>query len=106
MKKRVMSGTLFVVLILAGILTVVPFVWMVLSSFKTNAEISSLNQTLLPQEFTLNNYTSLQSNFNFLRYFANSVFIAVVVTVLVIYISCLCGFVLSKYEFKGKNLIF
>lgn len=105
-KQRVMSVTLFIVLILAGIVTVVPFVWMVLSSFKTNAEISSLHQTLIPQEFTLDNYTSLQSNFNFLRYFANSVFIAVVVTVLVIYISCLCGFVLSKYEFRGKNLIF
>lgn len=105
-KQRVMSVTLFIVLILAGIVTVVPFVWMVLSSFKTNAEISSLHQTLIPQEFTFDNYTSLQSNFNFLRYFANSVFIAVVVTVLVIYISCLCGFVLSKYEFRGKNLIF
>lgn len=105
-KQRVMSVTLFIVLILAGIVTVVPFVWMVLSSFKTNAEISSLHQTIIPQEFTFDNYTSLQSNFNFLRYFANSVFIAVVVTVLVIYISCLCGFVLSKYEFRGKNLIF
>lgn len=105
-KQRVMSVTLFIVLILAGIVTVVPFVWMVLSSFKTNAEISSLHQTLIPQEFTFDNYTSLQSNFNFLRYFANSVFIAVVVTVLVIYISCLCSFVLSKYEFRGKNLIF
>ena len=106
MKKRVMNIALFVVLLFVGILTVVPFVWMVLSSFKTNAEISALNQTLLPLEFTLENYTSLQSNFNFLRYFANSVFIAVVVTALVIYISCLCGFVLSKYKFKGKNLIF
>ena len=106
MKHKTLTTVLYIVLALLGVVTVFPFVWMVLSSFKTNAEISSLNQTLLPQEFTLNNYTSLQSNFNFLRYFANSVFIAVVVTVLVIYISCLCGFVLSKYEFKGKNLIF
>ena len=59
-----------------------------------------------PSSLLWKNYTSLQSNFNFLRYFANSVFIAVVVTVLVIYISCLCGFVLSKYQFRGRNLIF
>ena len=65
MKRRVMSIVLFIALILMGILTVVPFVWMVLSSFKTNAEISALEQTLLPQQFTLENYTSLQSNFNF-----------------------------------------
>ena len=106
MKRKVMSAALFVVLLLTGVLTVVPFVWMVLSSFKTNAEISALEQTLLPRAFTLENYSSLQSNFNFLRYFGNSVFIAVIVTVLVIYISCICGFVLSKYQFRGKNLIF
>ena len=44
-----MNIALFVVLLFVGILTVVPFVWMVLSSFKTNAEISALNQTLLPR---------------------------------------------------------
>ena len=106
MKKKILSAVLFVILALAGVLTVVPFIWMVLSSFKTNAEISALHQTLLPQQFTLENYLSLQSNFNFLRYFANSVLIAAVVTALVIYISCICGFVLSKYQFRGKNLIF
>ena len=37
MKRKVMSAALFVVLLLTGVLTVVPFVWMVLSSFKTNA---------------------------------------------------------------------
>ena len=106
MKKKILSAVLFVILVLVGVLTVVPFIWMVLSSFKTNAEISALHQTLLPQQFTLENYLSLQSNFNFLRYFANSVLIAAVVTALVIYISCICGFVLSKYQFRGKNLIF
>ena len=94
MKKKILSAVLFVILALAGVLTVVPFIRMVLSSFKTNAEISALHQTLLPQQFTLENYLSLQSNFNFLRYFVNSVLIAAVVTALVIYISCICGFVM------------
>ena len=106
MKRKIMGAALFLVLLMMGVVTVVPFVWMVLSSFKTNAEISALEQTLLPKAFTLENYATLQSNFNFLRYFGNSVFIALVVTALVIYISCICGFVLSKYQFKGKNLIF
>lgn len=106
MKKQTLRAALYIVLAVVGIITVLPFVWMILSSFKTNEEISALHQTLLPQNFTLENYTSLQSNFNFLQYFGNSVMIAVIVTVLVVYISCLCGFVMSKYEFKGKNLIF
>ena len=106
MKKRVLKGLLYITLTVVGLITVLPFIWMILSSFKSNEEISALHQTLLPQQFTLENYTSLQANFNFLRYFGNSVLIAIIVTVLVVYISCICGFVLSKYEFKGKNLIF
>ena len=39
---------------------------------------------------------NLQNNFNFLQYFLNSVFVAVAVTLLVIYTSCLCGYVLGK----------
>lgn len=106
MKKRILKSILNIVLLLVGLITVFPFIWMILSSFKSNEEISALKQTLLPQNFTLENYTSLQSNFNFLRYFGNSVLVAVIVTVLVVYISCICGFVLSKYEFKGKNILF
>ena len=106
MKKRILKSILNIVLLMVGLITVFPFIWMILSSFKSNEEISALNQTLLPQNFTLENYTSLQSNFNFLRYFGNSVLVAVIVTVLVVYFSCICGFVLSKYEFKGKNILF
>lgn len=103
MKHKVLKTALYVVLALVGVITVFPFVWMVLSSFKTNGEIQSIVQTLLPQEPTTDNYMNLQQTFDFLRYFMNSIFIAVAVTVLVIYTSCLCGYVLGKYQFKGKN---
>ena len=106
MKHKVLRTALYIVLSLVGVITVFPFVWMVLSSFKTNGEIQSIVQTLLPQEATIDNYLNLQQTFDFLRYFMNSIFIAVAVTVLVIYTSCLCGYVLGKYQFKGKNIIF
>lgn len=106
MRRKALQVILYIVLALVGVITVLPFVWMTLSSFKTNEEISALHQTFWPKNFTVENFTSLQENFDFLRYFANSVFIAVVVTALVVYISALCGFVLSKYEFRGKNIIF
>ena len=128
MKHKVLKAVLFVVLCLAGVVTVLPFVWMVLSSFKTNGEIEALEQTLLPKAPIFDNYLNLQQNFNFLGYFTNSILIAVVVTVLVVYTSCIsertgtnitttvtvlvvytsciCGYVLGKYQFKGKNIIF
>ena len=106
MKQKWSSIILNVVLLLVGVITVFPFVWMILSSFKTNSEIFSLQQSFWPREFTFDNYVSMQTSFNFLRFFGNSLFISIVTTVLIVYTSTICGFVLSKYEFKGRKLIF
>ncbi len=56
MRRKVYSIILNVALILMGIVTVYPFVWMLSSSFKQNKEIMALEQHLLPQAFTIRNY--------------------------------------------------
>ena len=76
------------------------------SSFKKNSEIVALHQTFLPKLFTAGNYVSMNAHFNFMRFFANSIFITLAITVIVIYTSTLCGFVLSKYKFKGRDALF
>ncbi|SHE23864.1 carbohydrate ABC transporter permease [Actinomyces glycerinitolerans] len=106
MTKRVQTIALEAVLLIIGVTTVFPFVWMLFSAFKPNSEIRALNQTLLPQEWTLDNFLNLQDKFDFIRFFANSLGIALVVTGVTIYTSCLCGFVLAKYRFPGRNAIF
>lgn len=94
------------VLLGVGVLTVLPFVWMVLSSFKTNAEITAINSTFWPQNFILTNYTGIQDRFNFFQFFRNSIFISTAQTLIVIYTSTVCGFVLAKYNFKGRGILF
>ena len=94
------------VLLVLGVVTVYPFLWMLASSFKKNSEIVALHQTFLPKLFTVSNYISMNSHFNFMRFFANSIFITLAITVIVIYTSTLCGFVLSKYRFKGRDALF
>lgn len=106
MNRKIKVGVIHLVLILLGITTVFPFVWMVLSSFKTNQEINAFEQTLLPKSFTVENYLRMNESFDFVRFFMNSLFIAVTITVLVAFTSTVCGYVLSKYRFKGRNLIF
>ena len=66
MKHKTLKTVLYIVLALLGVVTVFPFVWMVLSSFKTNNEIQSIVQTLLPQEAIVDNYLNLQQTFDFL----------------------------------------
>ena len=106
MRKRVSSIVLNMVLLVLGVVTVYPFLWMLASSFKKNSEIVALHQTFLPKLFTVSNYISMNSHFNFMRFFANSIFITLAITVIVIYTSTLCGFVLSKYRFKGRDALF
>ena len=106
MRRKICGIILNVILVLLGLITVYPFIWMLFSSFKENKEIMALEQHLLPSAFTVDNYINMNARFNFMRFFANSLLVTVVVTLAVIYTSTLCGFVLSKYKFKGRNIIF
>jgi multiple sugar transport system permease protein/raffinose/stachyose/melibiose transport system permease protein len=100
------SVVLHVGLLGAALVTVFPFVWMLLSAFKSNSEINSLDQTLFPRRWTLDNFVNMQENFDFVRLFFNSVLLSTVITLIVVYTSCLSGFVLAKYRFRGRNLLF
>ncbi len=106
MQRKVSAIILNVGLLLIGLTTVFPFVWMLFSAFKPNSEIRSLDQNLLPHAWTLANFTNIQDKFNFLRLFANSLFLALAITAIVIYTSCLIGFVIGKYRFKGRVALF
>ena len=75
MKRKISKIVLNVILLLLGVVTVYPFVWMLASSFKKNGEIMALEQHLLPQIFTFENYVNMNERFNFMRFFANSLFI-------------------------------
>lgn len=106
MRRKICGIVLNVILILFGLVTVYPFVWMLCSSFKENKEIMALEQHLLPSIFTVDNYINMNARFNFMRFFANSLLVTVVITLAVVYTSTICGFVLSKYKFKGRNILF
>ena len=56
--------------------------------------------------FSLDNYIEGVQSFNFLRYFANTVFVTVVATLITLLINSMAAFALSKYKFKGSNAIF
>jgi len=101
--KRV---TLNIILVVFGVITVMPFIWMILSSFKTNAEITSIIPTWWPENFIFTNYTHIQSRFNFYRFFFNSLVISTIQTAIIIYTSTICGYVLAKYTFRGRGVLF
>ena len=101
-KKIALIGIMIVV----GIMTIYPLAWMMSSSFKVNSEIILEDQTFLPNNPTIKNYVTASKNFNFLRFFLNSIMISTAVTIIVVYTSTICGYVFAKYRFKGRKFLF
>jgi len=95
-----------VVVVFFAIVTIIPFAWMLVSSFATNSEIVKIGGSLFPTMSTLQNYTNVQQKFNFMRMFANSLSISFIVTAIVVYTSSLAGFLFAKFTFRGKGLLF
>lgn len=94
------------VLLTGGLLMVLPFIWMALTSFKPATEIVTKTPRLFPQQPTLANYTSLPDAAPFVRFFLNSVLISGVSTLLVAFGSAAAGFVLAKYSFRFLTVCF
>ena len=69
MPKKLNSVILNVILLVMGVITVYPFIWMILSSFKQNQEIMALDQKLLPEQFTIQNYINMNERVDFMRFF-------------------------------------
>jgi alpha-1,4-digalacturonate transport system permease protein len=83
-----------------------PVLWVVLSSFKGLNEIYRFPPTFLPEQWILTNYTEALQRFPFLRYLANSVTVTVVATLITLTINSMAAFALSKYVFRGRDVIF
>jgi multiple sugar transport system permease protein len=97
---------LHVVVITGAVITVLPLVWMIYSSFKTTAEIFRYPPWLPPATWSLHNYQSLLEGWTFDRWYGNSLVYAVTQTVLTLFFCSLAGFAFAKYAFRGRNLLF
>lgn len=92
------------VLTLLGFTMVVPFVWMIATSFKPLQEILVLR--FLPQEPTLENYRYVLTETALPRWYVNSLIVAIMSTVSVAFFDSLAGYVFAKFDFPGKKVVF
>ena len=82
-----------------------PFLWMLTSSLKPFEEIFA-GDTFLPENPTLQNYTSLFKQADALDRIWNSFFIAVAATVLSVFLCALGGYAFAKFHFPGRRVLF
>ena len=95
------------VLLLGGLVVMIgPFVWMALSSFKTEGEIRADPPTWWPHDPTAGNYGVLFNRLDFPTYFTNSIVVAVLTTLGNLLFCSAAGYALAKLSFPGKRALF
>jgi multiple sugar transport system permease protein len=109
MKKKFHIGKaiLYTMLVLYAIVTLIPFLWALSSSFKNLEEIVSGTINFIPKDFTLDNYKQIFIEQKmFPRWLFNSLFIAVSVTMLNLLFNSMAGYALARLSFPGKKTLF
>ena len=97
----------YIVLTLLAVITVFPFLWMLLTSLKGPLDpIASVPPQLIPGHPTLANYEKVLASLPILKFFFNSITVAVVVCVLNVLVSAMAAYPLAKMRFFGRDAIF
>ena len=99
-------GWLYAVMGAGLFLVVVPFLWMLVSSFKPEQEVRAVPPTWWPETVTLENYRVLFDKLDFPTYFLNSAIVAIAVTLGNLLFCSMLGYALAKLSFPGKKALF
>ena len=104
-KKILVNLFIYGVLIFTVAVSILPIIWIIISSFKTNAQILS-SPFSLPENISFGAFAYLFEEYNFLRYTLNSFLASVSSTVVSLIIYSMGAYVIAKYNFPGKNLFY
>ena len=103
--KKIEKGVMIALLIIGGILMMVPFIWMLGSSFKPENEFTVIPPSIIPHHPTWNNYSRLFTDMDFLVYLRNTLVI-VISSFVGLLLNALAGYGFAKFNFPGKSGFF
>lgn len=107
MKKKFSPANLaiFVILGVISFVFIVPFLWTLLTSVKTDAEIYTSTMIILPSKVTFSHYVKVITQMgDFVKYFKNSVITSFWSVLMVVVFSATMGYAFAKLQFKFKNV--
>ncbi|HEY8576191.1 MAG TPA: carbohydrate ABC transporter permease [Devosia sp.] len=92
-------------LALVALLFLFPFFWMVSNAVRSNAEVMAIPVRILPTVFEWDNFAKAWTQLPFGRFFLNSLFVSLSVTVITVVISCLSGYAFARLKFPGREAL-
>jgi multiple sugar transport system permease protein len=103
--QRVVAGRL--ILLTAGaVVMVLPFAWLLSTSFKPDSLVLQVPPQLLPHHATTANYVSAWTSNQFSRYFLNSVIVSVASTITAVLLAAMMAFAFARFDFRGRSVMF
>lgn len=93
-------------LILASIVLVFPFIWMLSGAFKDSLEVVQMPPQWIPSHFNFDNFIEIEKYFPIFRSLWNSVIVSVISTGLQLIVCAMAAFVFAKIQFKGREALF
>ncbi|MBQ9346374.1 MAG: carbohydrate ABC transporter permease [Oscillibacter sp.] len=107
LQQRVTQGIIHLILILASFTMLVPFVWMLLTAFKTISESTSINPFIIfPSTWKLDNFATVWKSYNFLYLYRNTLLMIFWRVVCAVLTATMAGYAFGRLHFPGKNFLF
>lgn len=96
---------LFLGYALAALVILVPILWIVSTSFKTDSDTFRIPIRLLPDRPTINSYVNMWGHRPYLRYITNSVVVSCVSTAISLMVALLAAYAFSRHRFAGDQIL-
>ncbi|WP_262268858.1 carbohydrate ABC transporter permease [Microvirga yunnanensis] len=103
MKLGVRTGWVYLPVAILLSIAFLPFLWMIVSSFKSLAELYHIPITWLPKAITIANYEKVLFDSNVPRYFVNSTIVSLGSTILGLVFATPAAYAFSRFEFRGRS---
>lgn len=104
--RRLRRTTLHLVLAAVSLVMMIPFLWMIITSLKTDPDLASYPPNLLPEVWDWKNYSEALEYAPFGTYFKNSLLISLGHTALNLALASMAGYALARLPFRGSTVIF
>lgn len=106
-KNKLNIMLVHIILIIVSCMMLVPFIWMILTSFKTTSEALQVNpMQILPSSWRPDNYITVLKGMDFFILYRNTLLMILFRVILAIATSSMAGYAFARLDFPGKNIAF
>ena len=94
------------VLILTALFMVIPFIWMLLTSFKTLPEALQVPPKIMPKTINFKNYTDAVSLLPFFKFYFNTIIVIVIRVIVSTFFAAMAAYGFARIKFPGRDILF